>query len=139
MASNEELYNQLAFYTLAHRDPRFIHQHVVDAFTVQNADEHTKPIATVFGLIGLYLYLEKGFTGKQVQQMHMRLARHRKQWPRLPLPPERGIITAADVFRAAPGKDRDEMIRRWCEAVWRAWEASRPRIVELLKQELDIN
>ena len=38
-------YEELAFYTLAHGDPAFIHQHVVDAWMLQTADETTKPIA----------------------------------------------------------------------------------------------
>ena len=139
MARDDELYNELAFYTLAHRDPAFIHQHLVDAFTAQHADESTKPIATVFALIGLYLYLEKGFTGKQVQQMHMRLARRRKQWPQLPQPSERVTITIADVLSVPPGKARDQKIRDWCESVWQAWQSSRSQIVALVKQELDID
>lgn len=139
MPADQDLYNELAYYTLAHGDPAFIHQHLVDAFTAQHADEHTKPIAVVFALIGLCLYLEKNFTGRQVQQMHMQLARHRKQWPRLPLPQERGNITAADVLAASPGQDRDKMIRAWCVSVWQAWQESRPQILELLKRELDIS
>ena len=72
--TTDDLYNQLALYTLAHPDPRFIHQLVVDAYTAQNADDNTKPIALVFALIGLYLHIEKGYTGKQVQRAHMQLA-----------------------------------------------------------------
>jgi hypothetical protein len=111
---------------------------VVDAFTVQNADESTKPIAVVFGLIGLYLYLEKGFTGRLVQQMHMRLTRRRKEWPRLPLPSQQATLAIADVLRVPPGKARDEKIHEWCESVWRTWQSTRPQIVAVLKQELDI-
>lgn len=73
MFQDDELYNQLAFYTLAHPDPAFIHQLLVDAYGAQHADETTKPIAVLFSLIGLYLHLEKGYTGKQVQRAHMRL------------------------------------------------------------------
>lgn len=138
MPSEDELYNELAYYTLSHGDPYFIHQNVVDAFTAQHADEQTKPIAVVFALIGLCLSVEKNFTGRQVQQMHMRLARNRKQWPRLPLPGERGHITASEVLAAPSGKERDQMIHAWCASVWQAWEASRPQIVGLLKEELDI-
>lgn len=139
MPADQDLYNELAYYTLAHGDPAFIHQHVVDAFTAQHADENSKPIAVVFALIGLYLYLEKGFTGRQVQQMHMRLARYRKQWPRLPLPRERGDVTAADVLAEPPGQERDKMIHTWCVSVWQAWRESRPQLLELLKRELDIS
>jgi len=139
MHAEQELYNELAYYTLSHGDPAFIHQHLVDAFTAQHADENSKPIGVVFALVGLCLHLEKNFTGRQVQQMHMRLARKRKQWPRLPFPRDRGDITAADVLAAPPGQERDKMIHAWCGAVWKAWQESRPQILELLKKELDIS
>ena len=135
MPSDQDLFNELSYYTLSHRDSRFIHQHVVDAFAAQHADEQSKPIGVVFALVGLYLFLEKGFTGRQVQQMHMRLAKRRKQWPRLPLPSgPRGAVTVAAVIAAPPGPARDAMVRTWCEWVWRTWQDSRPRIVNLVKQ-----
>src|SRR4051812_19228702 len=106
----DESQEELLCYTLAHRDPAFIHQHAVDAITAQRADEHTKPVALNFALIGLYLHLEKGFTGKQVQQMHMRLATRKRAWPKFPLPSERGALTPADVLKKPPGPDRDAAI-----------------------------
>jgi hypothetical protein len=81
--SKSELFDELSYYTLAHHDPSYVHQHTVDAFIAQTADKNTKPIGLVFSLVGLYLYLEKGFTGKQVQQAHMQLARKKKQRPSL--------------------------------------------------------
>jgi len=140
MPSDQDLFDELSYYTLSHRDPRFIHQHVVDAYAAQHADEQTKPIKVVFSLIGLYLFLEKNFTGRQVQQTHMRLARRRKQWPRLP--PQsgpRGAVTVSAVMATPPGPARDEMVRAWCMSVWQTWQDSRPQILNLLKQELDIN
>jgi hypothetical protein len=43
--------------------PGFILQHVVDAFAVQSANTETKPIAVMFGLVGLYLHVERQFSG----------------------------------------------------------------------------
>ena len=65
MASDIDLFHELLFYTLAHPSPAFIHQHAVDAFAVQTADDSTKPIAVVFGLLGLYLHLEFGLNSKE--------------------------------------------------------------------------
>ncbi len=67
MKTAQASYNELSYYTLALRDPAFIHQHIVDAFAAQTADEHTRPIKLTFALAGLYLHVEKGFTGRQVQ------------------------------------------------------------------------
>ena len=55
----QEKFYELSYYTLAHPDPAFIHQHIVDAFIAQTADENSKPIAVAFALIGLHLYLDK--------------------------------------------------------------------------------
>lgn len=38
---------ELQAYTRSHGDPSFIHQHVVDAWALQHADEHTKPHGNV--------------------------------------------------------------------------------------------
>lgn len=60
MKSEQEHYNELAFYSLAHSDPGFIHQNIVDAFAAQTATEQDKPIKITFALLGLYLCVEKG-------------------------------------------------------------------------------
>ncbi len=101
--SDQELFDELSFYTLAHDDPAFIHENSADAYRAQHIDHATKPIAVVFAVVGLYLYLEKGFTGRQVQRAHMRMAKHRKTWPRLPLPASQASITVADVLATPPG------------------------------------
>lgn len=135
----EELFHELMYYTLAHPDPSFIHQNVVDAYAAQTADDHTKNITIVFSLIGLYLYLEKNFTGRQVQRAHMTLAQRRKQWPRPALPHDRGSIFISDVVAASPGPPRDVMIHKWCASVWDAYQPTRGQIVDLAKTELEIS
>jgi hypothetical protein len=104
---DEELYNELAYYTLAHPAPTFIHQHVVDAYAAQHATETTKPITIVFALVGLYLYLEKNYSGKQVQKAHMQLAKRRKAWTRPDLPAEFGSVVISDVVSVSAGEPRD--------------------------------
>jgi hypothetical protein len=131
-------YNELAFYTLAHPGTTFIHQHVVDAFTAQHADDTTKPIAVVFALIGLYLHLEKHYTGRQVQRAHMQLATWPNTWPKLPIPTKRAEIDIKNVLAAEPGPTRDEMIDRWCESVWNSWQENRPAIIAIAQKYLEI-
>ena len=95
-----------AAYTLTLGDREFIHQHVVDAWAVQHATPESKPIGTYFGLLGLYLHLERGLNGREVQRAHMDLAKTKQAWPVFALPPERGAITAIDVMRTAEGTER---------------------------------
>lgn len=132
--SEQKAYEQLQCYTLAHGDPAFLHQHVVDAWAAQHADATTKPIALTFALVGLYLHMERGFTGRQVQRAHMALARHRQDWPSLPLPADRGAITAIQVMAAAAGPDRDGAIDSWCASVWDAFHEARADVAELLQE-----
>ncbi|HEX7631745.1 MAG TPA: DUF5946 family protein [Lacunisphaera sp.] len=126
--------SELLAYTLAHRDPAFIHQYAVDAITLQRADAQKKPIAIVFALLGLYLHLEKDVTGRQVQQIHVRLAAKKRPWPSFPLPADRGALTAADVLRHPPGPERDQAIEAWCASVWRAYKDCRTPLIDLLAQ-----
>lgn len=133
--SEQDDYNELSYYTLAHPHPSFIHQHIVDAYTAQHADEKTKPIAVAFAPIGLYLYIEENYSGKEVQETHMQLANNRRQWPPFNLPKQRGIVTVSDVLAEPAGQWRDSMIRTWCISVWEAWKESRTMVIDLLQSE----
>ncbi len=135
--AEQDAYDELQCYTLAHRDPAFIHQHVVDAWTAQHADEQTKPIALAFALFGLYLHVEKGLSGRHVQRAHMALARKGVTWPAFALPANRGAISAARVMAAAAGPERDAAIDAWCASVWAAFHASHAQIAELLERRVE--
>lgn len=132
MDREQEIYNELCFYTLAHGDASFIHQHVVDAFAAQTADEDDKPIKLTFALAGLYLHVEKHFNGRQVQLAHMKFGRVKQTWPVFFLPSERGAVTVGNVLNAPAGPGRDEMIHKWCNSVWEAFSGNREIIENLL-------
>ena len=134
MDADQSAYDELAAYTLGHQDPAFIHQHVVDAYAAQHATGRAKPIGIAFGLIGLYLHLERGTTGREVQRAHMRLARVRRTWPTFAIPDERGDVTIHDVLLVPPGEARDRAIDAWCASVWQAWSGSHERVVALLRE-----
>jgi hypothetical protein len=132
--SDEEVYHALSAYTLELRDPEFLHQHVVDAYTVQHANETSKPIGVLFALAGLYLHVERQLTGRQVQRAHMQLAKDRRPWPRVSLPTDRGAMTAVDVMAMPEGAQRDEAIHAWCRSVWDACEQTRDGVILILGQ-----
>jgi hypothetical protein len=54
------------------------------------------------------------------------------------LPAERGDITITDVLNAAPGRDRDSMIKDWCDSVWNAYTDWHPTITALAESELQV-
>jgi hypothetical protein len=134
--AERDKYHELSYYTLAHGDPSFIHQHIVDAHTAQCANESSKPIAVAFALIGLYLAVEENRSGKDVQRTHMTLAKKRREWPRFALPRHLGAITVSDVLAAPAGDQRDDMIRQWCASVWAAWAESHAQVRALLREML---
>jgi hypothetical protein len=121
-------------YAYAMGRPGFILQHVVDAFAVQTAGADTKPIGVVFGLIGLYLHVERQFSGRQVQRTHMELGRRKREWPKVYLPEDRGSVTADDVLAATAGPERDKAIEDWCKSVWDACSVNRGMLIELLRE-----
>jgi len=130
------VYDEVYVYTMDR--PGFILQHVADAFAVQTAvqseSEASKPIAVVFGLVGLYLRVVKRYSGRQVQQVHTELARKKRTWPTLPLPEHRGAITILDVHAAPAGPERDAAIDDWCKSVWDACGACHQTIIDLLQE-----
>jgi hypothetical protein len=134
VTSDHAAYHELCAYTLTHGDRAFIHQHVVDAFAVQHADAQTKPIALTFGLVGLYLKIERQFSGRQVQRAHMMLARWKRTWPSFTLPRDRGAITARNVVEAPAGPARDAAIDAWCASVWDACRANQAAVAGLVAE-----
>ena len=117
-----QAFSDLQCYTVAKQDPEFIHQHAVDTYAAQHAGGRTRTITVAFGLIGLYLALEKGYSGRQVQLAHMKIAKTKKDWPRLDPPRQRAILTVMDVLLAGTDEEKDAMIRKWMTAVWETWE-----------------
>lgn len=123
--------DEVSYYTLAHGGRNFIHQHLVDAYGAQHVRESKSTIRAAFALAGLYLAVEKGFSGRQVQLMHMKMARRSRRWPRFAAPLSAGAITVADILAAAPGQ-RDHVLLDWCASVWAATEADHARVREMV-------
>ena len=125
-----EEYDGLYVYTMGRKN--FILQHVVDANIAQTAPAVNPPsTGIIFALVGLYLHVELGFTGTQVQNAHMRMAKAKRAWPDVAWPRERGNITAATVLAMAAGQVRDKGIDDWCREVWAAFSANRNMVASL--------
>jgi hypothetical protein len=129
-----DAYDELYAYTMGRAG--FILQHVVDAHKAQTATPATAAIGVVFSLVGLYLHVEHGFTGTQVQQAHMRMGAKKRTWPIIELPLDRGAVTAAEVLAVPAGPARDPAIDEWCRVVWRAFCDSRDTIVALTREQI---
>lgn len=128
-------YDHLYVYAGTRGREQFILQNVVDAHHAQIVTKETKPVVIIMALVGLYLHVERGFTGLQVQHVHMQLGREKRQWPKIVLPQNRGSITENDVMRAPEGNERDAAISEWCRSVWDAYAENRSTIVDLLQRQ----
>jgi hypothetical protein len=129
-------YDELYVYTMGRKN--FILQHVVDAHIAQSAAATNPPaIGVIFALVGLYLHVEKGFTGTQVQNAHRVMAKRKRSWPDVVWPTERGDLTPATVL-AMPGEQaRDKGIDDWCKEVWTGhWRRGRIELPVLQRREL---
>lgn len=123
-------YHELAFYTLSLQDKDFIHQHFIDAYGAQNANDQSKPIALFFSLAGLYLLVKKNYSGRQVQKAHQVMASKTKQFIKISLPENRGGITIEDVLNEPAGDARNLRIKDWCKSVWAAYAQQHKQIIE---------
>ena len=130
-----QLYGELNAYTLTRGDHAnaFVHQLQVDAYAAQHVVKDLRPIGLAFALIGLYLAYERSYSGRQVQRMHMLLARRSKTWPRFAPPARAGDMTILDVMQAPPGEERDDALRQWGRSVWDAWCHEHERVRTLFE------
>jgi len=127
---------QISYFTLSLQDTYFLHQLAVDAYAVQHASDRTKPILLTFGLVGLYLVWEKNYTGRQVQKVHMELAKTKKVWPEFAFPVSKTWLTVQDVVSVQDG-EKLEMIKTWNNSVWSIWKENAVEKVEVLLQRIE--
>ena len=69
---------------------------------------------------------------------HLRMSKNKKVWPAVKLPEQRGEISILKVVETPPGKQRDLMIKRWCNSVWQAFDENHETIASLVKTELGV-
>lgn len=130
-----EFYHELTYYTLGKQDPEFIHQLAVDAYGAQHSGGVTKHITTFFALAGLYLFFEKGYTGKQVQQAHLTLAKNKSfTWPGFEAPNEGSKVTIVDVINS--GDDRDRILVLWAKSIWESWHKDHQQVIDICEKLL---
>src|SRR5215472_1892747 len=68
-----QLYGEMTAYTMTRGYADFIHQLAIDAYALQHVGKHVRPIGNFFPLVTLYAAVEKGYTGRQAQHLHMLL------------------------------------------------------------------
>lgn len=117
-----EMYHELSAYLIMNPDINFSTQHAVDAYGAQHSGNGVKNIRTAFSLVGLCLALDHGYSGRQVQQAHMKLSKQNIRWSSFELPKKAYTLTVADVLAVEESGSRKEMLMRWALDVWDTWE-----------------
>lgn len=113
------------------------HQTCVDAYGAQHAGPESKPIGVAFALNGLYLVLERGFTGIQAREAHGYLAGTVDSWPSFEPPASAGEVTVFDVAMAGSGDEHIAAVQRWGRSVWETWRHVHAQIAELTDRQLE--
>jgi hypothetical protein len=133
----QEYFNELAFFTLNLNDEGFVHQYVVDAYTTQYADNNTKQISLAFALVGLYLFVEKGYSGRVVQRFHTLMSKNKIAWPNFTLPSNYDRdINILTVLACKSAKERISMIEKWCVSVWQTNKDNHEKVKNLVEYYL---
>jgi hypothetical protein len=131
-----DLYWEVSAYTLSLTDKFFLHQYIVDAYAASHVDTHTKPMKIYFSLLGLYLALEKQYTGREVQLAHMQLGKEKKVWPPYKLPTHYATLTIKDIYETHNAK-KATIIYRWMREVWDLWGSTHDEVKEVCAKYLD--
>jgi hypothetical protein len=105
----------------------FVHQVALDAYQAQHCPRGARR-TLVFSLAGLYLVVEKGRTGRQVQQVHQALAGMGHALPAVEPVDARGAGTAADVLTQIPCDGLVAAVNDWASQVWQAYAADHSTI-----------
>lgn len=117
------------------------HQLTVDAYGAQHAGGPTGGIYVAYSLVGLYLALERGWSGTMVRGFHGRMGRPDATWPALPRPPSTGDLTVADVVaagvRAGSRDGHALLVERWGRSVWEAWAPQQAAVASLTERPLN--
>jgi glutathione S-transferase len=123
------LYTQVLSYEMVHLTSlgRY-HQLTVDAYGAQHADVPSRPISTAFGLIGLYLALEHGWSGTAVRAAHQFLAQRFSRWPSFRGRAEGPVLTVADVAGATTPDEHASHVQAWARSVWNSWAPEHPHV-----------
>lgn len=109
-------YSDPAYYRVAH-------QLVVDAYAAQHAGGISRrEVQTVaLCLMTLCLFVEDGVPAAEGPRLHQLMASRRPDFRWLEPPPQRSLLTVADVLAARGVDEHEQLVRRWASQVWQAW------------------
>jgi Family of unknown function (DUF5946) len=113
------------------------HQLLVDTYTAQHVGPNAAAITGAFALVGLYLALERGWSGLEVRDAHQALANRYRDWPRFAgAARAQAAVTVEDLALAATTSQYAETLHRWARAVWASWRDEHGLVRALVGERL---
>ncbi len=104
-----------------------VHRLMIDAYCLQHPERYCRSAKSLAAhLVSLCLILEHGADAATGSSCLQRLLDGTPQLERPALPAFRGALTIADVRDADSPDAYAQAVRRWAEAVWRAYAALHP-------------
>jgi hypothetical protein len=137
----ESVLDELLGYEFQHPVMLRYHQLTVDAYGAQHAGGAAPPMRVAYGLAGLWLALEHGFSAEDVRAVHRRMGHPTAAWPAFlpPEPPQRWL-TVLDVAEAGVRQHSDgghaRAVTQYAESVWGAWLGTRPGVDDAVEAML---
>jgi hypothetical protein len=111
------------------------HQLTVDAYGAQHAGPPTGYVYVSYSLVGLYLALERGWSGTDIRALHQRMGHPDPSWPLFQRPLLTAGVTIADVAEAGARVGSVEghaaSVERWAKSVWSSWADQRAVVIGL--------
>jgi hypothetical protein len=114
------------------------HQTCVDAYAAQHVGPRMRPMTVCFALNGLYLVLERGWSGIAARDAHGHLARTvaREVWPSFEAPAGAGQLTVLDVALTDHAQAQAAAIEAWGRSVWATWSHVHDVVREMTDRQL---
>jgi hypothetical protein len=109
---------------------------VIDAYCVQHhgAQERRAIQSVNVHLVALYLQLEKGYVGNQVNVAIQRILCFADQFKWLDPPTPNGTLTVADILKADTPQAEADAIEAYARDIWQAWRAHRETAMKWAKK-----
>lgn len=100
-----------------------VHQLIVDAYAGQHAGGTSRrEVQTVaLCLMTLCVFIEHDVDPAAGPRLHTQMVLNRPPFRWLQPPPQRHLLTVADVLAAADADEHRRLVRRWARQIWEAW------------------
>ncbi|MCB0826979.1 MAG: hypothetical protein KDC26_12390 [Armatimonadetes bacterium] len=125
--------HELWAYTLSLGDEFFLHQVAVDAYALQHAFPDERPMKMAFALVGLCYVYEFGMTGKDAQNLHIRLTQKTSDWPDFQPIDICVSLNEGSCLEFEDEPNRNQAILDWGRAIWNSYQIHHVGVIRWLE------